>query len=109
MDPEGFGPGSEFGFGNLLRFFGLLPPTTKTDRTQVRHTLGFGYSTPPRQKNLLVFIKLHPRFGPLTSPHNRQVEGSSPSGPTIFHKIQCVIDSYTIRLWVGFWPISADL
>ena len=83
MDPEGFGPGSEFGFGNLLRFFGLLPPTTKTDRTQVRHTLGFGFTGLVHQKNLLPFFRLLPRLGALTSAHNRQVEGSSPSGPTI--------------------------
>ena len=83
-----FGPGSEFGFENPLRFLNFLPPAPQTDPTQVRHTLGFGFPAPLRQKKLLIFFRLLPRFGPLTSPHNRQVEGSSPSGPTIFYKIQ---------------------
>ena len=78
-----FCPGSEFGSGKPLRFFNLLTPTPKTDPNQVRHTLGFGFFAPPHQKNPLRFFRLLPRFGPLPAPHNRQVEGSSPSGPTI--------------------------
>ena len=84
----GFGPGSEFGFKNPLEILRLPTAIPQTDPSQVRHTLGFGYPAPPCQKKLLPFFRLLPRFGPLTSPHNRQVEGSSPSGPTIFHTIQ---------------------
>src|SRR5690606_22269984 len=82
--PAGFGPGSEFGFRNPLHFFDLLAPIPKSDPNQVRHTLGFGYNTPSHDKNLLHFFGLLPRSGTLTASHNRQVEGSSPSGPTIF-------------------------
>ena len=35
--------------------------------------------------------------------------GSIPAGPTNFHKNHRVIDRVTIRLWVGFWVVSADL
>jgi len=72
---EGFGPGSEFGFKNLLRFFGLLPATPKTDPNKVRHTLGLGYPAPLHPKNPLPFFGLLPRSSALPAPHNRQVEG----------------------------------
>ena len=78
-----FGPGSEFGFKNPLRFFDLVAPTPKTDPSQVRNTLGFGYNARGPQKNALAFFKLVAQFGSLPASHNRQVEGSSPSGPTI--------------------------
>ena len=55
----------------------------QTDPNEVRNTLGFGYNGPGLQKNPLRFFRLPPRFGPLRAAHNRQVEGSSPSGPTI--------------------------
>jgi len=45
-----FGPGSEFGFENLLQIFALLPLNPQTDPTKVRHMLGFGYdATCPRK------------------------------------------------------------
>jgi hypothetical protein len=72
-----------FGFENLLLVFDLLPRPLQTDPNPVRHTLGFGYPAQTHQKNTLTFFRLLPRFGPLPAPHNRQVEGSNPSGPTI--------------------------
>ena len=60
-----FGPRSEFGFEKLLQFFCLPPSTPDTGTNQVRHTLGFCSYATPCQKNLLVFMQLHPRFGPL--------------------------------------------
>ena len=89
----GFGPGSEFGFQKPLRFFNLLTPIPRTDPNPVQHMLGFGFPALPRQKNLLPFFRLLTRFAPLRAPHNRQVEGSSPSGPTIYYKNHRVIDS----------------
>jgi len=80
---DGLGVGSEFGFGNYLRFFNLLTPTPQTDPLQVRHTFGLGSLALHHQKNPLLFFRLLPEFCTLTAPHNRQVEGSSPSGPTI--------------------------
>jgi hypothetical protein len=74
-----------FGFEKSLKLFALLPLSPKTDLLQVRHTLGFGFPALPRLENPLPFFRLPPRFRPLPAPHNRQVEGSSPSGPTIFH------------------------
>jgi len=79
----GLGPSSEFGFEKPLPFFELLPAIQETATNPVRHTLGFGSHALPRQKNLLPFFALLSRFGPLRAAHNRQVEGSSPSGPTI--------------------------
>ena len=79
----GFGPGSEFGFKNPLEILRLPTAIPQTDPSQVRHTLGFGLAALPRQINPLFFMQLLPRFSPLPAPHNRQVEGSSPSGPTI--------------------------
>jgi len=76
---EYFGPGSEFGFENLLHIFNLPPPTPKTEPTQVRHTLGFGYPAPPRQQNPLPFFRLLPGFRSLPAPHNRQVEAGRPA------------------------------
>jgi hypothetical protein len=73
-----FGPGSEFGFENPLRFFALLAPIPQTDPNAVRHTLDFGLPALPRQKNLLPFFRLPPQFGPLRTAHNRQVEDGRP-------------------------------
>ncbi len=80
---EEFGPGSEFGFEKPLLFFELLLAAQETDPNPVRDTLGFVFPAPLLQKNPLHFFRLPPRFGSLRAPHNRQVEGSSPSGPTI--------------------------
>jgi len=77
------GRSSEFGFRNPLHFFNLLAPPPQTDPSQVQHTFGFGYNALGLQKNPLRVFNLPTRFGPLTASHNRQVEGSSPSGPTI--------------------------
>jgi hypothetical protein len=96
-----FGPGSEFGSEKLLRFFDLLPPNRKTDPKEVRHTLGFGHPALTCQKNPLPFLHLLPGLDPLPAPHNRQVEGSSPSGPTIFYINHRLITTYTIRLFRG--------
>jgi len=70
-----FGPGSEFGFENPLQFFRLPPAGSEIDLIRVLHTLGFGYPGLRCQKNLLFFIQLLSEFGPLPSPHNRQVAG----------------------------------
>ena len=70
--------GSEFGFGNLLHILNLLPSWSETDRSQVRHTLGFGYPALLRQEKLLPFFRLLPKFGSLPAPHNRQVEDGRP-------------------------------
>jgi len=69
----GFGLGSEFGFENPLQFFALLPLILRTDTNLVRHTLGFGFPALPRQKNLLSFFCLLPRFGTLPAPYSRLV------------------------------------
>ena len=98
---EGLGPGSEFGFENPLRFLALPPPTPKTDPQPVRHTLGFGYNAPELVDSPLPFLNLLSQFGTLPASHNRQVEGSSPSGPTIFDKNHRVIDRYRL------YPIKA--
>ena len=78
-----FGPGSEFGSENLLLFLNFLPSELVIDPKQVRHTFGFGIHALHCERKLLPFIRLLTNFGPLPAPHNRQVEGSSPSGPTI--------------------------
>ena len=83
LEAAQLGPGSEFGFRNPLHFFALLAPTPKTDPNPVRHTLGFGYNAPGLVDSPLGFFSLLSRFGTLPASHNRQVEGSSPSGPTI--------------------------
>lgn len=85
------GPGSEFGFENLLHFFNLLAPTLQTDPSQVRPEFGFGSAATCPEKNLLRFFSLLSRFGTLPASHNRQVEGSSPSGPTTFYKYHRLI------------------
>ena len=64
-----FGPGSEFGFENLLRFFGLPVTCSEADSTQVWHTLGFGYPALPCQKNPLFFFHLPSGFSPFPTPH----------------------------------------
>ena len=73
-----FGPGSEFGFADLLPFLGLPVTCSETDPNKVRHTLGFGYPALPSQKNPLPFFSLLRKFGPLRAPHNRQVEDGRP-------------------------------
>jgi hypothetical protein len=77
------GPGSEFGSQNPLPIFNLLAPTPQTSLNPVRHTFGFGYNAPGLVDSPLPFLNLLSRFGTLPASHNRQVEGSSPSGPTI--------------------------
>jgi hypothetical protein len=86
-----FGPGSEFGFRNPLPIFNLPTPTPQTDPLQVRHTFGLGSLALHHQKNPLLFFRLLPEFCTLTAPHNRQVEGSNPSGPTIFYNFHRLI------------------
>ena len=80
---ESFGPGSEFGFENPLRFFNLLAPTPQTDPTRFGIRSVSVTMHPASQKNPLPFFSLLSQFGSLPASHNRQVEGSSPSGPTI--------------------------
>lgn len=89
---QNLGPGSEFGFENLLRFFDLLAPTLQTSPLQVRPEFGFGSAATCPEKNLLRFFSLLNRFSSLTASHNRQVEGSSPSGPTIFYNFHRLIN-----------------
>jgi hypothetical protein len=56
-----------------------------------RHKLGLSRPALLHQENSLAFFSLLAIF-PLDHPtHNRQVEGSSPSGPTIFHNFQRLI------------------
>jgi hypothetical protein len=75
---NGFGGSSEFGFGNCLRFFGLLPPIVLTDPDQARYRLGFGFPALSRLNNPLPFFALLPGFSPLQAPHNPQVEDGRP-------------------------------
>jgi hypothetical protein len=98
---QSFGPGSEFGFKNPLAFFNLLRPTPQTDPNSVRHTVGFGYNAPRHQRNLLSFFSLLSKFGTLPASHNRQVEGSSPSGPTILIDFYRFFINLAIRLFRG--------
>ena len=50
---------------------------------QDRHTFGFVDKAYRRPEKLLTFFHLLSEFFPVRTTHNRQVEGSSPSGPTI--------------------------
>ena len=72
-----------FGFENFLRFFNLLPTTQQIDPSQVRHTFGFGSLVQRHQENLLSIFGLLAYIRTVRTTHNRQVEGSNPSGPTI--------------------------
>ena len=58
---------------------------------QSRHKVGLSHPALPRQKNLLAFFELPPTLSTHPPTHNRTVEGSSPSGPTIFYSFQKVI------------------
>jgi hypothetical protein len=73
-----FGPGSEFGLENPLRFFALPTPFPKTPPNKVRHTLGFGYNAAGLVDSPLPFLHLLSQFGSLPASHNRQVEGGRP-------------------------------
>lgn len=91
-----FGPGSEFGFRNLLRFFALLPPTQQTAPNPVQHTFGFGYNAPGLVDSPLAFFRLESQFGTLTASHNRQVEGLG--GPVKSFWAHQLIESYRVSI-----------
>ena len=83
--PPKFGFRSDFGFGNRLPVFGLRTPkpTTrpscfgKSDRFRIaQRATPEKFVTNPRPWT--------PNRATLPPPHNRQVAGSSPAGPTIF-------------------------
>ena len=90
------GPGSEFGFENVLCFFDLLPPAPQTDPAQVRHTFGFGYPALSQQENTLQFFRLVGRLSPLLPPHNRGVCCWNRGGKNIYNKF--------IELWKAHPP-----
>ena len=73
----------KFGLGNCLGFFHLLQPTPPTGPPQVRHRVSLGFPALRCKKNSLRFFGLLEQFAAVPPTHNRQVEGSNPSGPTI--------------------------
>ena len=92
-----FGPGSEFGFADLLPFLGLPVTCSETDPNKVRHTLGFGYNAPGPEKNSLPFFSLLSRLGPVPAAHNRQVEDGRPP-PFKYFWAHHLIDYYRFSI-----------
>ena len=71
-------PARKFGPVNLW-----VPPSSKTEPTQVRHMFGFAYPTPQPPENTLVFFSLLTQFGSVRTTHNREVCRWSYYGYTI--------------------------
>ena len=79
-----FGSSSEFGFEKLLEILDIVPAGTETDPEQVRDSFVPSCEFGIGQQNPVTFFSLLFQPGSVRAPHNRQVEGSSPSGPTIY-------------------------
>ena len=113
-DRREFGPGSEFGFEKPLQVFGLLPaaPEPTPTRFGIR-SVSVSLPYPARKTRYLssAYCVSSALSEPLIIGRSKTVGRcrSSPSGPTIFDKNHRVIDRYTLRLWVGICPGSADL